>query len=126
VEDEKAFTFGHRYSSNSEEIETFKNRQREDMRRRQVRSDFYRQPPFHERYVQNIEVAGDLAYSSGSEHGSTSDSGEEGWRNAEGDRLRDFGVDEEIEFYDEDDIPLAALVRLRKDRAGAQPHAANL
>jgi palmitoyltransferase len=76
--------------------------------------------------VQNIEMAEDLASSGGSGHGSTSGSGEEGWRNAEGDRLRDFGVDEEIEFYDEDDIPLGALVRLQKDRADAQPHPAIL
>lgn len=47
-------------------------------------------------------------------------SGEEGWRTAEGERLADFGVDEDVEFYDyegdyqaedadEDDIPLALL-----------------
>lgn len=27
--------------------------------------------------------------------------GEEAWRNSEGERLQDFGVDEEVEFYDE-------------------------
>lgn len=31
-----------------------------------------------------------------------SQSGEEGWRNREGERLGDFGVDEEVEFYDEE------------------------
>jgi len=76
--------------------------------------------------VQNIEIAEDLADSSGSEHDGTSDIGEEGWRNGEGDRLRDFGVDEEIEFYDEDDIPLATLIQQRKDRAQAHPHPAIL
>jgi palmitoyltransferase len=40
--------------------------------------------------------------------------GEEGWQNAEGERLRDFGVDEEVEFYDEDNIPLATLMEKRK------------
>lgn len=40
--------------------------------------------------------------------------GEEGWRNSEGERLRDFGVDEDVEFYDEDEVPLAELIRRRK------------
>lgn len=42
------------------------------------------------------------------------DAGEEGWRNKEGERLADFGVDEVAEFYDEDDLPLAELMRRRK------------
>ena len=40
--------------------------------------------------------------------------GEEGWRNKEGERLADFGVDEVADFYDEDDVPLAELLRRRK------------
>ncbi|KAJ5698700.1 hypothetical protein N7462_000705 [Penicillium macrosclerotiorum] len=43
-------------------------------------------------------------------YGDDSDEGEESWRNAEGERLRDFGVDEDVEFYDEDDIPLGILM----------------
>ena len=46
--------------------------------------------------------------------------GEEAWRNSEGERLADFGVDEEVEFYDEEDLPLAHLIQRR--RIGA-PHA---
>lgn len=46
----------------------------------------------------------------------SSNSGEEGWRDSEGDRLHDFGVDEEAEFYDEDDIPLAQLIQRRRGR----------
>lgn len=42
------------------------------------------------------------------------ESGEEGWKNAEGERLKDFGVDEEVEFYDEEDVPLAKLIERRK------------
>lgn len=48
-------------------------------------------------------------------------SGEEAWRNSEGERLKDFGVDEDIEFYDEqkdddddDDVPLSELVARRR------------
>jgi hypothetical protein len=39
--------------------------------------------------------------------------GEETWRNREGERLKDFGLDEETEFYDEDEVPLAQLLRSR-------------
>ncbi|KAH9840465.1 hypothetical protein Tdes44962_MAKER01665 [Teratosphaeria destructans] len=42
------------------------------------------------------------------------DAGEEGWQNKEGERLADFGVDEEVDFYDEDEVPLAELIRRRK------------
>ena len=35
------------------------------------------------------------------------------WRNSDGERLDDFGVDENAENYDEDDTPLAELLRRR-------------
>ncbi|PGH26754.1 hypothetical protein AJ80_01518 [Polytolypa hystricis UAMH7299] len=110
---ENGFTYGRR--SQAEEIESFKCRQQEDALRRRPDALVHRRRPFHERYVQNIEI-GDLTDYSGSERGGGSDSGEEGWRTAEGERLRDFGIDEEAEFYDEDNIPLAELLRMRKDR----------
>ncbi|KAI6854414.1 hypothetical protein KC318_g22482, partial [Hortaea werneckii] len=44
----------------------------------------------------------------------SSDAGEEGWRNKEGESLADFGVDEVADFYDEDNVPLAELMRRRK------------
>jgi palmitoyltransferase len=42
--------------------------------------------------------------------------GEESWQNSEGERLKDFGVDEDIEFYDqqEDEIPLSELLARRQ------------
>ena len=39
-----------------------------------------------------------------------------GWRDSEGERLDDFGVDEAVDFYDEDEIPLAELKRRRRKR----------
>lgn len=39
--------------------------------------------------------------------------GRPGWTNADGDRLRDYGVDEEVDG-DEEDVPLAELIRRRK------------
>ena len=37
------------------------------------------------------------------------------WRNSDGERLRDFGVDEDVEF-EEENIPLGELIRRRKAR----------
>ena len=43
------------------------------------------------------------------------EAGEEGWRNKEGERLADFGVEEIADFYDEEDyLPLAEVMRRRK------------
>ena len=42
--------------------------------------------------------------------------GEEAWRNSEGERLNDFGVDEDAEFYDEDEVPLAQLVKRKSNQ----------
>ena len=42
------------------------------------------------------------------------------WRNSEGDRLKDFGVDEETEILNEDEVPLGELLRRRKSRASAK------
>lgn len=36
------------------------------------------------------------------------------WRNKEGERLADFGLDEDAEFYDEDNLPLSEIMRRRK------------
>ena len=55
----------------------------------------------------------DFDFESDSEEGID---GEPGWTNAEGDRLRDFGVDEDAELLDEDEIPLGELLRRRKGR----------
>ncbi|OBT44695.1 hypothetical protein VE00_04364 [Pseudogymnoascus sp. WSF 3629] len=45
--------------------------------------------------------------------------GSDGWFNSDGDRLRDYGVDEEAELVDweeDDDIPLGELLRRRRGR----------
>jgi palmitoyltransferase len=36
------------------------------------------------------------------------------WRNKEGERLADFGLDEDAEFYDEDNLPLSEIMRRRQ------------
>lgn len=63
---------------------------------------------FHQRYNDDPNgqaVEKDLA---------PGEEGEESWRNAEGERLADWGVDEDAEFYDEENIPLAELIQRRK------------
>ena len=40
--------------------------------------------------------------------------GDQPARNSDGDRLQDLGVDENLESYDEDDMPLAELLRRRR------------
>ncbi|OOQ84139.1 Palmitoyltransferase pfa4 [Penicillium brasilianum] len=102
------------YSSAREEIEAFQRRQAEDIRRTRPFSDIQRRKRFHDRYRQQ-QGGGDSddERGPGPVYGDQSDEGEESWRNAEGERLRDFGVDEDAEFYDEDNIPLGVLMRQR-------------
>jgi palmitoyltransferase len=90
------------YGSVEEEKEAFKRRQREDYARRNKK---------------NSDDEGDydeIDYESEYEEGMD---GEEGWTNSDGDRLRDYGVDEEAEVLAEDDIPLGELLRRRQTRA---------
>ena len=131
---EEAFTYLDAGLDASETLAAFRKRQDEDVVRR-------RKP-----FVQRVEakLAREGANEDGYEYGYGEDaedddevpesrnvhdkesldgsqSGEEGWRNSEGERLKDFGVDEDVEFYDErdDDVPLGQLLARRKERAGA-------
>ena len=70
------------------DIVTTKNGQRTDIVQRRKR--------FHERYTDTsthdeLDAPGELQAD-----------GEEAWRNSEGERLADFGLDEEAEFYDDE------------------------
>ncbi|EFE38545.1 palmitoyltransferase with autoacylation activity Pfa4, putative [Trichophyton verrucosum HKI 0517] len=99
-----------------DEVEAFHKRQEADYLRQRAVSEVRRRKPFHKRYIKKGDD-GHLSNISDSEDEELSNSGEEGWRNSEGERLKDFGVDEEVEFYDEDDIPLAELIRRKKLRS---------
>lgn len=103
------------YSSAREEIEEFRRRQAEDFKRTRPFSEIQRRKRFHERYKQQEDRDDDDDDERGPRpiYGDESDEGEESWRNAEGERLRDFGVDEDAEFYDEDDVPLGVLMKQR-------------
>ncbi|KAK1808944.1 Palmitoyltransferase [Friedmanniomyces endolithicus] len=115
---------------------SFRARQEADMARYEDADGEYvvRRRPFHERAQatldkeggvyetdeeealitdddDEVEPAGAVPLAGGQ---NADDVGEEGWRNKEGERLADFGVDEVVDFYDEDDVPLAELVKRRK------------
>lgn len=104
------------YASAREEIEAFKRRQSDDMNRGRPFSEIQRRKRFHDRYQQKDIYESDDERQPGPAYGDQPDEGEESWRNADGERLRDFGVDEDAEFYDEDDIPLAVLMEQRKQQ----------
>ncbi|KAM5433825.1 Palmitoyltransferase [Microsporum ferrugineum] len=112
-QEDNTMLFGENRNFNSEEIDAFRQRQDADYLRRQAESDVRCRKPFNKRYTNRGDDAR-LLNISDSEDEELSNSGEEGWRNSEGERLGDFGVDEEVEFYDEDDIPLATLIQRRK------------
>lgn len=108
-----AFTFQHASLSAREELEAFKRRQEEDFARRNGSVRTPRRKAFHQRYDSySSQKLSDEA----SDEDAGSASGEEGWQDSGGNRLKDYGVDEDIEFYDEDDVPLAELLRRRKEK----------
>ncbi|KAK4952384.1 Palmitoyltransferase [Elasticomyces elasticus] len=117
------------------DVESFRARQAADLARYEDADGEYvvRRRPFHERAQVTLEAEKDIyegesddeeAMATDDElepagaafaHGDEEDgAGEESWRNKEGERLADFGVDEVADFYDEDDMPLAELLRRRK------------
>lgn len=127
-----AFTYQDSNLSATEAVAAFKARQAED--------EIRRRKPFLERAEASLakqrveqwsagnqdgdgyEYGDDASDAEGEEqtanqnYGDGEQEGEEGWRNSEGERLKDFGVDEDVEFYDEqeDDIPLSVLIARRR------------
>lgn len=116
------------------DVDEFRKRQQEDFARYADADGEYvvRRKPFHTRLEEMQKAAQDqdeVAIETDSDdtdedevpivgaHDNDDDAGEEGWRNKEGERLADFGVDAVADFYDEDDLPLAEIMRKRKDGA---------
>lgn len=129
----EAFTYNDSSLSASDHLAAFQQRQQED--------EFRRRKPFVQRleeqvardrveqFIDNVpgdahdldeddDSAGFGSEEEGEYVGGGSQSGEEGWRNSEGERLKDFGVDEDIEFYDEkdDDVPLGELMARKRQQ----------
>jgi palmitoyltransferase len=104
------FVHGNALMSNQEVIESFQKRQEEDMKRWvSPNNEIQRRRPFHKRQKDDLNSGSD----GGESDDASEEDGEEGWRNSEGERLADFGVDESVEFYD-DDVPLSELLRRKR------------
>lgn len=104
------------YASARDQVEAFDRRQEADLNRPRPYSTVQRRKRFHERFQDEPSYESDDEQRPAQTYGNDSDEGEESWRNAEGERLRDFGVDEDVEFYDEDEIPLGILMEQRRGR----------
>ena len=111
-----AFTHGNASLSNQETLDAFRERQQQDMKRWVGNdSEVQRRRPFLARLQEVTD-----SETKGTKSNMDNSDGEEGWRNSEGERLADFGVDEVAEFYDEDDLPLGEILRRRRAIEQAQ------
>ncbi|OAL35232.1 hypothetical protein AYO20_05486 [Fonsecaea nubica] len=108
-----AFVHDHNAFSPNDQMEAFKRRQQADF---ELRPDYYgvqRRKPFHDRFEEeNLEPVEDDYIDLDNDE---SLSGEEGWQDSGGNRLKDYGVDEDVEFYDEDSVPIAELLSRRRE-----------
>lgn len=122
MESQHAFTYSDDVITNQDHVQAFRKRQQMDYGRyTEGHRVFARRTPFNERYQdQRVDRSmRNLAASSDSSH----IAGEEAWENSEGERLKDFGVDEDAEFYDgEDEIPLSQLLLHKRQAAARHGH----
>lgn len=102
-------------SSVEGEVAAFRKRQQADLRRWERSGHQKKENLRSTDEIPSSDVEEGL--SSGSEYEEGMD-GEIGWTNSDGDRLRDYGVDEEAEADGlDDDIPLSELLRRQKIKA---------
>ncbi len=107
--DSSAFIRSTTMESNQDRVDAFRQRQRQDMNRLSHKSP----STVHGRtYRAHRSDDNEAPEAVGHELAESSalPINEKGWRDSEGDRLDDFGVDEDVEFYDEDEVPLAELL----------------
>lgn len=90
------FMFNDTNSTTDQQIDAFRKRQQKDLKRFEINSSDAR------RRIFDTQTRHDQHKLLGHE-----------WRDAEGERLDDFGVDEEVDFY-EDDIPLREIMQRQK------------
>lgn len=117
---DQGFTHEQGQVSSQDHLEAFRQRQQFDLQRfRRDPTPVVRRKPFSQRH-HNTDTNSE-EQSQGFISTDDSVMGEEEWRDSEGDRLDDFGVDEQVEFYDEDDLPLAVLLQQRGRRESSNP-----
>ena len=108
-----AFNRDSEMASDQARLDAFRQRQRHDLKRfdHEASGTIHRKS-FHGNefdYHQQADISDDDLVAS------STTSASNGWRDSEGDRLDDFGVDEDADFCGDDEIPLAEL--LRRNRA---------
>ena len=96
----RAFTHSEASLSDQDFVEAFHRRQAQDLRRVNGGSTLV-----HRRHPQK-EFDGSASHQ---DHVKGNPKQTLQWADSDGDRLHDFGVDEEAEFDDTDDVPLAEL-----------------
>ncbi|KAL8865501.1 MAG: hypothetical protein Q9174_006852 [Haloplaca sp. 1 TL-2023] len=113
------FTFDR--DSSQIDVQAFRRRQQKDALRFTNGRGLYSSTLLQQRSRTNTKERTDESQESGDDEDDTG-SGPR-WRDREGDRLHDFGVDEEAEGYEEDGMPLAEMVRRRKaGKEGTKSH----
>lgn len=110
---DKDFTYGDEPALDVERVSAFRRRQQGDFDRLAHGSS----GTILRQRVDSVSNGYDNLH--GSQQPDIDDAGQdrEGWRNSDGDRLDDFGVDENAEAFDEDNVPLAELIRKRQARS---------
>jgi len=115
----KPFTRDEDLTPDQDRVSAFRQRQREDLKRFEHRPFTLRQGQLSEgRYRDTDQHDEPLDYEL-PDFGDSDERGK-GWRDSEGDKLHDFGVDEDVEFFDRDDVPLAELQRRRRAKVETQ------
>ena len=90
-------------------VNAFRARQQRDLRRRGIIQNSVQSHQYDNEYDEDFPSQRKEPPAINPIVREQSGHGKASWKDSDGDGLEDFGVDEEIEFYDEDDTPLAEL-----------------
>ena len=107
---DKDFSYENESTLDVERVSAFRRRQQGDFGRLAHGSS----GTIIRRHVDSVGSGYDKLHDSQQPNIGNGGQDKEGWRNSEGDRLDDFGVDENAERFDEDNVPLVELIRKRQ------------
>ena len=113
---DKDFTYGEGPALDVERVSAFRRRQQGDFDRLAHGSS----GTILRRRMDSVSNGYDSLHGSQQPEIDNAGQDREGWRGSDGDRLGDFGVDEDAEVLDEDNVPLAELIRKRQARSDSR------
>ena len=113
---DKDFTYGEGPALDVERVSAFRRRQQGDFDRLAHGSS----GTILRRRMDSVSNGHDSLHGSQQPEVDNAGQDKEGWRDSDGDRLGDFGVDEDAEVLDEDNVPLAELIRKRQARSDSR------